>query len=369
MLYSFSRLKKHEECPAWWFRSYVLEQKDPPTEALEVGRAVHRAIEILANQHMSLGGVDIDSIDSAVDLAVSEASLPVDREEVRRLVDQPGVMDCLGLPVEEHFQVSLNGVELQGYIDLWYSNGESPVVVDWKTAHQVYKPTDNHQLGLYASAVAQKIRQAQGYTPEEVVGRLVFLRHGCRTEEHVYTPEDMEAALDWAANIAAEIEEKLLEHALGGDPKNLFPAVPSDTCRYCPWASGCIEASGHPFRMPETISTRAEAEALAARCIQFEEALEQMKKTLKAWVEANGPVVVGSQSYELRPTVYWRFTPEALKKAIETIKRQGKDPLRYLVIDSYNIRRLGWEEKDLLGLGAAGKTYHSLRRVKAGEES
>lgn len=373
MLYSYSRLKKYEDCPAWWFRSYVLEQKEPPTEALEVGKATHRAIELIMNENIHRFDPNLETaIDRAVQQALNEASLPLEAEEIRRLVYQPGVLEYLGTWfVEDHFQIPLDsiGIELQGYIDLWRYDEENPVIVDWKTNRQIYEPTDNYQLGLYALAMAEKVHRVEGRWPKSIRTQLIFLRHGCQAKEHVYTREEMEEARGWAIGIAREIEEKLLQHALGGDPKNLFPAVPSDTCRWCPWASQCVEASGSDTYAPEAITTRTEAEALAARCIQLEEALEQMKKTLKAWVEANGPVVVGSQSYELRSTVYWRFAPEALKKAIETIKQQGKDPLQYLVIDSYNIKRLKWSEKDLLGFGATSKTYWSLRRVKAGEES
>lgn len=372
MLYSYSRLKKYEDCPAWWFRSYVLNQKEPPTEALELGRAVHKTLEIILKSGVT-NRYDpaLETVmNKAIQEALSEASLPLDAEEIHRLVYQPGVLEYLGTWfVEDHFQIPLNGagIELQGYIDLWQYDGENPVIIDWKTNRLMYEPTDNYQLGLYALAMAEKVNRVEKRWPESIRAQLVFLRHGCQFREHVYTREEMKAARDWAVKIATEIEGKLLEHALDGDPKNLFPAIPSDTCRWCPWASECLKSS-EAFGEINTVTTQAEAKALAAECIRLEEALDQMKKALRAWVETNGPVVVGNQSYELRPTTYWRFDPEALKRAIGAIKQQGKDPLWYLTIDNYNINRLKWNEDDLLGFGATSKTYHSLRRVKAKQD-
>jgi CRISPR/Cas system-associated exonuclease Cas4 (RecB family) len=46
-IFSFSRLNLYETCPRRFYLKYVEGMEEPPTEAAELGKAVHRYIELV----------------------------------------------------------------------------------------------------------------------------------------------------------------------------------------------------------------------------------------------------------------------------------------------------------------------------------
>ncbi|MGB9804544.1 RecB family exonuclease, partial [Desulfofundulus sp.] len=154
MIFSYSRLAKYKECPWAFYKKYILELPEEPTEAQEQGKAVHRVIqEVLTDSSATLA-------DAAV-RACAEAVLPLDPETVMELAKHPAVeqvreLALVGGHVEEHFELPLDGPGspvLQGYIDLWWEDPAGATLIDWKTNRATYNPRDNHQLGLYAWSI------------------------------------------------------------------------------------------------------------------------------------------------------------------------------------------------------------------------
>jgi len=145
-----------------------------------------------------------ESINVAVDTALSTAELPVDRNEVLKLASHPEVknMQINSLKqIEYHFELPLDGPLngpineikspiIQGYIDLWWEDFLEDTVLDWKTNRKKYTPKANHQLGLYAWALNQITGK------ERITASLVFLRYGQTNcyEIEQYGLEDMEEA-------------------------------------------------------------------------------------------------------------------------------------------------------------------------------
>lgn len=100
MIYSYSRLKRYEECPASFQYKYLYEMPEPPTEALVLGKTVHTAIQ------MYLNGMNIQSaVDSAI---LQEAELLINRDEVIYLAQHSMVTSISGGQIEQHFVV-VNG--------------------------------------------------------------------------------------------------------------------------------------------------------------------------------------------------------------------------------------------------------------------
>ncbi|MGI9951404.1 PD-(D/E)XK nuclease family protein [Moorellaceae bacterium AZ2] len=360
MIYSYSRLKKYDDCPWAFHQKYVREIPEPPAEPLVLGKSVHQAIEL------ALAGIPLDE---AVATASTEAELPISSDEVYHLA-LPALEYLMAgnftppYRVEEHFEVPLDGPGspvLQGYIDFWDGKG---TLIDWKTNRVFYHPLDNHQLGLYAYALKD-----MGYS--EVTGQLYFLRYRQASEPVRYTAELIDAARGWALALAKDIEERLVACELDGeDPVKMFPPKPqSGGCRYCSYAATCPSAENSPagptISMQEAIATAEEAAAVAAEIERLENILDGLKAQLKEWVTANGPVAVGDRVWDNYPSECWKFTPEGLKDLVTAIEAQGKDPFAYLTLGTEGRKKLGWSEEELLKYGT--KTLHySFRAKKAG---
>ncbi len=114
MIYSYSRLKRYADCPASFHYKYLYEMAESPSEALVLGKTVHTAIQLY------LSGSDIKTaVESAM---LQEAELPLERDEVLRLVQHQIVEESVDGQVEKHFIIPLDDkglIQFQGYID-WY---------------------------------------------------------------------------------------------------------------------------------------------------------------------------------------------------------------------------------------------------------
>ena len=279
MIYSYSRLKRYADCPASFQYKYLYEMEELPTEPLVLGKTVHTAIQLY------LTGTELKtSVEQAI---LQEGELPVDRDEVLRLVDHPMVKGIQSGEIEQRFQIPLDRegmIQFQGYID-WHEELPSGAVklIDWKSNRQKYMPTDNHQLGLYSWYLSR----VTGAT--EVDAELVFLRYPYTDsrQAYTYTNIEMEEARKWALVLATEIEDKVAELNFldGGEDGHLFPATPGKACQHCSHASLCIKSVNVA---PVRVDDRVDAERVAAEVIRLEAALSDMKDNLKAWAKDNG---------------------------------------------------------------------------------
>lgn len=359
MIYSYSRLKRYEECPASFQYKYLYEMTEPPTEPLVLGKTVHAAIQ------MYLNGMDIEA---AVDSAIfQEAELPVNRDEVLYLAQHSMVTNISGGHVEQHFAVPLDTAGLlkfQGYID-WYKELPDGAVrlIDWKTNRQKYSPTDNHQLGLYAWYLSQ----VTGI--KEINAELVFLRYphtdGCQA--HKYTTAEMEEARQWALRLAEEIEEKVAEWnmsgGMDGGSDNLFPAKPGKACSYCSHASLCIKSVNFDA---VKLDDRADAERVAAEVIRLEAAMDDMKDKLKAWAKENGDIAVGDAAFSFVPSVSWSIGADKLYELCAELHDAGVDVFQYLTLTAANLKKLGVGD-DKLAIFGKKKVSKTFRLLKAKE--
>lgn len=238
MIFSYSRLSLFEQCPNRFRLRYLEGLEEPVTDALALGRAVHRTIELI------IGGADVEE---AIHIAYAESDFHpgVRREELERLVRNAGVRPGMG-ETERHFEIDLSpgGPAFQGYIDLIVRRPSGVLIVDWKTNRTPYNARENHQLPLYAWA----LMELEGR--DEVEGFLFFVRTGERSpvSDIRFTRQEVETSRRWAEETAREILRRI--EAAGDDPARreaLFPPKPSALCRACPFAAVCITTA--PFLM------------------------------------------------------------------------------------------------------------------------
>lgn len=234
MTYSFSRLSLYVECPYRFYLRYIEKREEPVTEPLVLGKAVHKAIELI------LKGQEMDDAILSADM---EAELLIDSKELRELVEKAPIRKGEGLgegvEIEKYFNIPLsnskNAPVLQGYIDLVRNIFGSYEFIDWKTNRAKYSPADTMQLPLYAWVISKIFKT------NEVTGTLFFLRYFKNAQEQMtFYTEDMEKARVWAETTANEIEDKLSRLDNGEQSENLFPFQPNPHCFHCSFAGDCL---------------------------------------------------------------------------------------------------------------------------------
>lgn len=350
MIYSFSRLKKYSECPASFQYKYLFDMPELVTEPLVLGKTVHAAIQAY---------LDGSEMNAAIDSAIEEAELPIDRNEVAKLTHHPAVTSTTGGHVEDHFTVPLDHygtIQFQGYIDWWDTKSDGSIrLIDWKTNRMKYAPKENHQLGLYAWYLSS-LTGAKAIPAE-----LAFLRYQSG-ENHTYTIRDMEEARSWALSLAEEIEEKVAEWNLTSEMQDdrLFPATPGKHCQYCGYASLCIQSVKIELVQ---IEDQADAKKLATEVIRLEAALDDMKGNLKEWVKTNGDVAIGSSAFSFVPSVSWNIGAEKLYELCSELHDNGIDVFQYLTLTAANLKKIGVTD-DQLFLYGKQKTTKTFRLVK-----
>lgn len=238
-VFSYSRLKKFEDCPFQFFKKYILGKEEPKTFPLALGSAAHDAIEgALSGKDKSLAlgeaimeqdyfdDYKVDTLDTINTLNEFIANAPVDY-----------LLEKDDLEIEKYFKIPLsdedNAPYIRGYIDVIVDKQE---IWDWKTNRFSYDVTEEHQQGLYAWAIAKK------YEMEDIDARLFFLRNKWYSK-HTYTQEDQEEARKWAYNLALDIQRRLQE--LKKEPTmlkaaELFQANTNKYCEYCPFVAECF---------------------------------------------------------------------------------------------------------------------------------
>lgn len=353
MIYSFSRLKKYSECPASFQYKYLFDMPEVLTEPLVLGKAVHAAIQGY------LGGVEMNV---AIDSAMQEAELPIERNDVAKLTHHPSVTSTSGGHIEDHFVVPLDEygtIQFQGYIDWWDKKSDGSVqLIDWKTNRMKYAPKENYQLGLYAWYLC-RITGAK-----EINAELAFLRYQSG-ENHIYNAREMEESRQWALNLAEEIEDKVAEWNLVSELQDdsLFQATPGKHCQYCGYASLCIQSAKIE---PVIIEDRADAMKLATEVIRLEAALDNMKGKLKEWVKNNDDVTIGDSAFAFVPSVSWNIAAEKLYDLCSELHDNGIDVFQYLTLTAANLKKIGVTD-DTLAVYGKKKTTKTFRLVKTKE--
>lgn len=356
ILFSVSRIQTYEKCPYLFYIKYILGRKEMPTPFLAIGKAVHAVIETAGKAR----NADPGFIRSLCQAVSSAAEI---NEDIYPMISRDIVVDSIreeGARYEEHFQMPLDeeapfSPEIQGYIDREiFKNGEV-VVTDWKSGYKEYNALDTHQLGIYALYLTKKYKAP-------VRGKLVFLRTG-NVSEHLFSPEDIEAAREWAIKAVYEIQSRIISLQNGADASDVFPQTKGTACEGCSWAQECIR----PEKLPDTINSYDDAVAISKEIICLEETVNQKKEMLKNFIETTKkPVVVGSKEFALVTSQYWKWPVEAVRKAFEELQSKGLDPFEVLTITASTLKKVSWDNDTIRNLGATAAKSIQLRLRKAG---
>ncbi|GIP08171.1 hypothetical protein J1TS5_03410 [Paenibacillus macerans] len=84
---------------------------------------------------------------------------------------------------------------------------------------------------------------------------------------------------------------------------------------------------------------------------RVEAVLKQMKASLKAYVDKQGPLQVGDRIWDNYTTTSWVFAADKLKELAVAVTVEGKNPWEYLSLPAASIKKLGWEEAALSQYG------------------
>lgn len=220
-VFSFSRLNMFENCPRRFYYKYVLQLPEAVTVPLLLGKACHKAIELIVQgatkreaMVAGLAEIDFEEIPFSDYNYLLNNVPPIQAGETEKYF-------CLPLSAD-------GTVQIQGYID--WTNGNE--IMDWKTNRKVYAVQDNPQLALYSWAMSQ----LTGYT--QIQASFYFLRFR-REVSFLYSLNDMEKARQWAEKMARHIQNTVSQ--CNGTPQDvaLFPSYPNRLCEYCSFAANC----------------------------------------------------------------------------------------------------------------------------------
>jgi hypothetical protein len=268
---SFSGLK-NLECP---FRFYAIQvaraHKEPPTPEMELGSAVHKAIEALLNG--AILPVSSDACEAMIE-AWRQSEFNINRPGA--LVERKMAIDANGTPCDFFSSDAM----FRGVIDYYYLEDTCPAVVDWKTGRWEVDPK---QMAHYAVlALAHEPGAAE-------VETIIFNVQSNTITRRTYSVEE-----------TAEILEEISEHSRDVNSRTEWPAKPCWLCDRCT-VPGCperdrvstalVHESKLPIlKLPDAISTQGDAET-ALRFVLFAEGVvDRIKGLIKGYVGEHGPL-------------------------------------------------------------------------------
>ncbi|MGI6448849.1 MAG: PD-(D/E)XK nuclease family protein [Desulfitobacteriia bacterium] len=383
-VYSFSRLTT-ADCLKRFYLKYVLKQEEPSGPPAIQGKIVHETVAGLIDPERLKDVV----VPGSFEMYAETAKVGVDLDEAVNLILAAKACPGIG-KVETYHRVNLDPSDpfsplLQVYIDLDLSEtkkNNTGKVLDWKTHHVDFEPTDNHQLGLYSWVLSQK------YGYQEVDGVLRFLRYKGKkcSKRHTYTAEEMEGARKWAYTLACDLECRLGQLEFGGDPEVLFPANPeSGQCKYCSFVCECqkqseskkssFTASVKDLEKGELkINLPEEAADIAAEVLRLKAAHDKLQNALKDYCKRTGDVVeVADQQYGSSTSISWSFNAEQKKEIAKAIAEEGINPWEIFALGSTQLKNkqidaLGWDETTYKKFGGKQKITETYKWTKAQSE-
>jgi hypothetical protein len=197
--WTYSSIDKYQTCPKQYYHLRVVRDvKDPPSEHTVWGETVHKALE--------------DYIKEGKELPEEMSQWTSFMSKIKGI--KGSKFTEIELAVDENFQpCDWNKAWSRGVVDLLILNGNTAVVVDYKTGKR--KPSD--QLSLYAAYVFAHHPEVQ-----TVSTAFVWLKDR-KVDKETYTREDVSTI--WLRFLPA-VKKIATSHET-----NKWPARPSGLCR------------------------------------------------------------------------------------------------------------------------------------------
>lgn len=349
-IFSGSSAGRVVACPA----SAALPRVESSGEAAETGRAIHafidrrlmgmgeaRALDTVPEEHRErCRHIDLAGLTAGLSVYRPEVAFGLDLErlEAREL---GRLAQHRAYPVEEN-EVGLT-VDLFGITD-----GDMPLVLDWKTGQEVDAVEANPQMLTAAAAVALV------HNVPEVEARIVYIREdgshwvdGC-----VFDGLTIDAWLESLKGAHAAVLAARAEVAEGRAPSVVRPGK---HCHYCPSLAACPAHVGLASSLApelEEVGARiaalspTEAGAAYAKARQFRAILTHVEAGLKAYAKAHPIPLEGGKEYRVTT---------ATRRSLDS------DKLTSLA------RRLGATDDDFASCFSEA-TYETVREAKARKE-
>ena len=203
---SYTRLDTYRTCPRKYKHVYVDKEREPPSEAMLIGHAVHSALEVwLAVDGQDVGDL-LDIFTASVESQRKEGDITVEEEELARtmLLDYydslASVNKDLVLGIEEEFNLLIPGVYISGIIDraeYLDKKKDTILVTDYKSGRSSISQQQakkNLQMAIYTLA-AMHMWPAERYITQLVYPRLnKSIKHEFTLQElqdHIFNIQEL----------------------------------------------------------------------------------------------------------------------------------------------------------------------------------
>ncbi|MGB9867941.1 MAG: RecB family exonuclease [Bacillota bacterium] len=344
--FSYTKLSLFETCPYRYYLRYVCGIEEPPTEALQVGKAVHGAISRLVGGERDIDYVVQEEIQKQP-LLTFEKHFSEICEMVVNFASVFSTPPGSQLYSELYLERPIGEHKLVGYADLVQELPGEVVITDFKTGWKQYAAADTQQLGLYAWMARDR------FPGKPVRVRLWWLRY--RSGPQFEMEADADGAAAWAKRVIAEIEQVSRWRAELG-----YSRKEGSACAWCGVAASCLGV-----QLPED---EQDVQGLAGLALRLEACLEQVRALLKERVSAEGPVEVGGEVWDLYQRVSWKF--RNVEAVYRLLANHVPDPFAYLKVDTQKITPLleGRLGNDLQALGERVTTFYLAHKSAAARE-
>ena len=260
--YSYSSIKTWYQCPAKWFRKYLLGEPDTPSYESLIGIFVHKVLENTIRPARPASKRTLLQIrEEATRLwsdhewAIPAVRVPEFKAKVwdclsaLEKIDDPRDADVLAAELEIRTDVEWNNtvIPFLGYIDrVDMTKNGGVTLVDYKTGRRPlytwYKDA-LRQLVIYAAAL-----RFTDYEPKPNKARLIYLGSGNTVNSRI-TKKDMEEATLWFDEGYWHIQRWLAEPESAIRRAVTDMASASHLCGWCPYESDCPTGLERPSRL------------------------------------------------------------------------------------------------------------------------
>ena len=246
VVYSFSKLETFRECEMNYYLTYVKKFRSEDNNIYgELGSCVHTLEEdLLANKITKEEALQIflDKVEDCFMVGMEFATEKSGEryvESIKRYFEEYERMDIQNYSTEEHFVIDIDGIKVQGFIDLYFEDEDGYLtVLDHKTSTKFAKkdlPDYARQLILYGYALEtlknKKVKEV-GWNMIRYVAKpwrnSITLKERCELSDldnyprgillTDYNEETKNEMLNYVKTTVKEINEKDVDNAYDWKP-------------------------------------------------------------------------------------------------------------------------------------------------------
>lgn len=352
--YSPSRLDL-ASCPYAFYHSYVAPREERPSKiaslAQDRGSAIHLVLERITQRMCQDKDASFSSAEIHKWVAEAIEQHPAAYQETGLIIEMAKLYikkppQILTSDAETELRLALKwGGEERGFVecdyddpmavargraDIWMISDDTQygVCYDHKSQPHI-EEADTFQQGFYAWVLMRT-------NPflSEIKSVLHFTRYGCYSDPHIWTQEELQ-----------QIEDEVVTRISIIENTKEWVAVPNKNCQYCRHLGSCPAMAEFIELLPNgdyrvkpqnlhALGDTMKAVKLAGFVQAGEEALGIAKSSLKAHVEATGPIAIPGVVFDFKSTekIDWNKcnTKGRRKKLYEIFESHGIDPRDFM---------------------------------------